>query len=411
MAPKKNSSFLDETLLSNFGEQKLTKSMYKIILLIDFTEDYGKSLLKGITQYSKENGPWLFCRMPMHYRENLSMDHIIKFAKDWKADGIIAQFYNHADIKKLVETKIPVIVEDFKERFTEFPNITGGYFEAGQMGAKYFINKGYKNFAFYGFDNIVWSRERAEGFEDSVIKHGEKVYFFSPKKIASRELWFYKPSALSKWLTSLPKPIAIMACDDERAQNITEACKYSKIKIPEEVAVLGVDNDELTCNLSDPPLSSIGLDIKQGGYEAAKLMQLMIENKNQEIYDIVVKPTTIITRQSTDICATTDQQIAKALNYIHQNIENNINVEDVLKTVSISRRALEKRFLEVTGSAVYKYICHLRIRKFSDKLLESDKSIYEIALEIGYNDNKNLSRLFKQIHGCTPLQYRKAKTK
>lgn len=411
MALKKNVSFLDDNLLSNFEESKLTKSMYKIILLIDFTEDYGKSLLKGVTKYSKENGPWMFCRMPLQYREDLSMDNIIQFAKDWKADGIIAQFYNHADIKKLQETKIPVIVEDFKERFEEFPNITGGYFEAGQMGAKYFINKGYKNFAFYGFDNIVWSRERAEGFEDSVKKHGEKVHFFSPKKIASRELWYYKPSALSKWLTKLPKPIAIMACDDERAQNITEACKHSKIKIPEEVAVLGVDNDELTCNLSDPPLSSISLDTEQGGYEAAKLMCQLIENKNFERHDIIVRPTTIITRQSTDICATTDHQIAKALNFIHQNIENNINVEDVLKKVSISRRALEKRFLEVTGSAIYKYICQLRIRKFSDKLLESEKSIYEIAIELGYNDNKNLSRLFKQIHGSTPLQYRKAKAK
>lgn len=411
MAPKKNASFLDDSLLSKFEDSKLTKSMYKIILLIDFTEDYGKSLLKGVTRYSKENGPWLFCRMPLQYREDLSMDNIIQFAKDWKADGIIAQFYNHANIKKLVETKIPVIVEDFKERFDEFPNITGGYFEAGKLGAKYFINKGYKNFAFYGFDNIVWSRERAEGFEDSVKKHGEKVHFFNPKKMESRELWYYKPSALSKWLTKLPKPIAIMACDDERAQNITEACKHSKIKIPEEVAVLGVDNDELTCNLSDPPLSSISLDTEQGGYEAAKLMRQLIENKDQEFYDIIVRPTTIITRQSTDICATTDQQIAKALNFIHQNIENNINVEDVLKKTSVSRRALEKRFLDVTGSAVYKYICHLRIWKFSDKLLESDKSIYEIALELGYNDNKNLSRLFKQIHGCTPLQYRKIKTK
>ena len=385
--------------------------MYKIILLIDFTEDYGKSLLKGVTKYSKENGPWMFCRMPLQYREDLSMDNIIQFAKDWKADGIIAQFYNHANIKKLSETKIPVIVEDFKERFDEFPNITGGYFEAGQMGAKYFINKGYKKFAFYGFDNIVWSRERAEGFEDSVIKHGEKVHFFNPKKIESRELWYYKPSALSKWLTKLPKPIAIMACDDERAQNITEACKHSKIKIPEEVAVLGVDNDELTCNLSDPPLSSIGLNTEQGGYEAAKLMRQLIENKDQDHYDIIVRPTTIITRQSTDICATSDQQIAKALNFIHKNIENNINVDDVLKTVSISRRALEKRFLEVTDSAIYKYICNLRIQKFTDRLLESEKSVYEIAIELGYNDNKNLSRSFKQIHKCTPLQYRKIKTK
>ena len=137
-------------------------------------------------------------------------------------------------------------------------------------------------------------------------------------------------------------------------------------------------------------------------------MHLLIENKDQKPYNIIVKATSVFTRQSTDICATTDNQIAKALNFIHQNIENNINVDDVLKKVSISRRALEKRFLEVTGSAIYKYICDLRIQKFSLKLLESDKSVYEIAIELGFSDNKNISRLFKQVKGCTPLQYRKS---
>lgn len=385
--------------------------MYKIILLIDISEEYGKNLLTGITKYSKEVGPWLFCKMPLHFREDLSMEKLIKFAKEWEADGIIAHIYNNSDIAKLKELKIPVIAEDFKERFTEFPNITGGYFETGEMGAKYFINKGYKNFAFYGFKDIVWSRERGVGFENYIKKQGGNVHFFETNKIESQELWYYKPSALSKWLTSLPKPIAIMACDDERASYVAEACKHSNIKIPEEVAALGVDNDILTCNLSDPLLSSISLDTEQGGYEAAHLMHLMIENPAQKPYDIIVKPITVNTRQSTDICATTDEQIAKALIFIHQNIENNINVTDVLKKVAISRRALEKRFLDVTGSAVYKYICNLRIQKFTEKLLESKKTINEIAIESGFSDNKNLSRLFKQIYGCAPLQYRKEKSK
>lgn len=385
--------------------------MYKIILLIDISEEYGKNLLTGITRYSKEFGPWLFCKMPLHYREDLSMEKVIKFAKEWEADGIIAHIYNNSDISKLKELNIPVIAEDFKERFTEIPNITGGYFETGQMGAKYFINKAYKNFAFYGFKDIVWSRERGEGFEDFIKKNGGTVHFFETNKIKSTELWHYKPSSLSKWLASLPKPIAIMACDDERASYVTEACKHSNIKIPEEVAVLGVDNDILTCNLSDPPLSSISLDTELGGYEAAHLMRLLITNKEQKPYDIIVKPIDVQTRQSTDICATTDEQIAKALLFIHQNIENNINVTDVLKKVAISRRALEKRFLDVTGSAVYKYICSLRIQKFTDKLLASKKPINEVAFESGFNDNKNLSRLFKQIYGCTPLQYRKEKSK
>lgn len=385
--------------------------MYKIILLIDFTEEYGKNLLKGITRYSKEFGPWLFCRMPLHYRENLNHDDIIKFAKEWGADGIFGMLYNNSNLSKLLDLKIPIIAEDFKERFDEIPNITGAYFETGQMGAQYFINKGYKNFAFYGYKNIVWSRERAEGFEDYINKQGGTVHQLNPNQFSSQELWYYKPSALSDWLTSLPKPVAIMACDDERAHNIIEACRYSKLKVPEEVAILGVDNDDLTCNLSDPPLSSIGLDTVQAGYEAAKLMHYMIAHNLQKGENIVVKPTNVYTRQSTDICATTDKQIAKALNFIHQNIEQNITVDEVLQKTSISRRALEIRFLDVTGTSIYKYICNLRIQKFSARLLESEKSIYEVALEMGFQDNKNISRLFKQIKGCSPHQFRKANAK
>ncbi|NOU46333.1 MAG: DNA-binding transcriptional regulator [Bacteroidales bacterium] len=381
--------------------------MHKIILLFDISEEYGKNLLKGITRYSKEHGPWVFCRMPLHYRETLGMDRVLEFAKEWEANGIIAQLYNSSDIRKILDAGIPIIAEDFKERFSDIPNITGGYFETGRMGAEYFLNKGFKNFAFYGFRNIVWSRERAEGFEEFVTEHGYTVHSYEHEETPSRELWHYMPSALSQWLKSIPKPIAIMACDDERGNHITEACKHAGIQIPEEIAVLGVDNDELTCNLSDPPLSSINLDIEHGGYETARLMDLLILNKQTGRYDIIVKPTHVITRQSTDICATTDKYIAAALKYIHLNIDNNINVKDVLKKVPLSRRALEIRFFEVTGSAVYKYICNLRIQKFTNKLLETDKSIAEIAIESGFSESKNLSRLFKQIKGTTPLKYRR----
>jgi LacI family transcriptional regulator len=197
-----------------------------------------------------------------------------------------------------------------------------------------------------------------------------------------------------------------MACDDERGQHITEACKHAKIQIPEEIAVLGVDNDKMTCSLSDPPLSSIDLDTEKGGYEAARLMDLLITKQVTEQYDILVKPTQVITRQSTDIASANDKYIAKALKFIHQNIENRINVADVLKQVPLSRRALEKRFLETTGTGVYKYIYNLQIQKFAQKLLETDKTIFEIALESGFDNSKNISRQFKQVKGCTPIEYR-----
>ena len=335
------------------------------------------------------------------------MEGIVNFAKEWEADGIIAQLYNDLDVKKVLDAGIFLIVEDFKERFSDIPNITGGYFEAGKLGAEYFLHKGFRNFAFYGFKNIVWSRERSEGFETHLSDKGFKVHYFDQEQTPTRELWHYKPSALSLWLQSLPKPIAIMACDDERGQHITEACKHAKIQIPEEIAVLGVDNDKMTCNLSDPPLSSIDLDTEKGGYEAARLMDLMITKQVTQHYDVIVKPTQVITRQSTDIASANDKYIAKALKFIHQNIDNRINVIDVLKQVPLSRRALEKRFQETTGTGVYNYIYNLQIQKFAQRLLETDKTIFEIAIESGFDNSKNISRQFKQVKGCTPIEYRK----
>jgi LacI family transcriptional regulator len=379
--------------------------MYKIILLLDFAEEYSKSLMKGINAYSKEFGPWIFCRMPLFHRETVGIDGILKWALEWGADGIVGQLYNK-EIEKIVRAKIPVIAQDFKERFTEIPNITGAYHEAGELGADYFLKKGFTNFAFYGFNDIVWSRERAEGFEERLRMRGHKVHYFEHKKARSTELWYYKPSSLSRWLKSLPKPIGLMTCDDNQGQHITEACRHVGIRIPEEVAVLGVDNDEMICDLSDPPLSSIALDVEKGGYDAAKLLDHMIKHGTAEYYDIIVKPMQVITRHSTDIYATNDDHIASSLKYIHQNIDKNLHVDEVVKQVPLSRRALEKRFLEITGYPIYKYIFNLRIEKFTQKLLDTDMSVFEIALDMGLNDSKNIARQFRQAKGCSPSVYR-----
>ncbi|WP_128545147.1 AraC family transcriptional regulator [Larkinella soli] len=380
--------------------------MYKIILLIDFAEEYSKSLLKGITRYSREHGPWVFCRMPLYYRETIGIDGILKWAQEWEADGIIGQLYNDRNIGKFVEAGIPVIAQDFNERFTEIPNITGAHREAGAMAADYFLKKGFKNFAFYGFRDIVWSRERGEGFEQRIRGMSYPVHFFEHLTDRSSELWYYKPSALSQWLQSLPKPVAIMACDDRQGQHITEACRHSGIRIPEEVAVLGVDNDELICELSDPPLSSIVQNAEKGGYDAARLLDHMIRHGVHDFYDIIVNPLQVITRQSTDIYATHDDYIASTLKFIHQNVDRNLQVDEVVRQVPLSRRALEKRFQDITGYPIYKYIFNLRMEKFTRKLLETDQTVFEIALDMGLSDSKNIARQFRQAKGCTPIEYR-----
>ncbi|WP_266365821.1 DNA-binding transcriptional regulator [Tellurirhabdus rosea] len=381
--------------------------MHKIILLIDFAEEYSKRLLQGIVKYSREVGPWVFCRMPLYYRETIGLNGILEWAQEWGANGIIGQLYNEKDVARLVEAGIPVIAQDFKERFSEIPNITGAYQATGEMAAEYFLKKGFKHFAFYGFRNIVWSRERGEGFERRIQQAGYPVHTFEQHSNKDGDLWFYMPSSLSEWLTSLPKPIAIMACDDRLGQHITEACRNSGIRIPEDVAVLGVDNDEMVCTISDPPLSSIALDAEKGGYDSARLLDKLIRNGMANRYDVVVKPMQIVTRQSTDIYATHDQYIASSLKFIHQNIDKNLQVEDVVQQVPLSRRALEKRFLDITGYPIYKYIANLRIEKFSQKLLETDLAVYEIALDMGFTDPKNIARQFRQVKGYTPQEFRK----
>ena len=162
----------------------------------------------------------------------------------------------------------------------------------------------------------------------------------------------------------------------------------------------------MICELSDPPLSSIGQDAEKGGYDAARLMDHMIRNGMAEFHDILVKPTQVITRHSTDIYATNDNYIASSLKYIHQNIDKNLHVDEVVKQVPLSRRALEKRFQDITGYPIYKYIFNLRIEKFTKKLLETDMTVFEIAMDMGLNDSKNIARQFRQVKGCTPIEYR-----
>lgn len=379
----------------------------KIILLLDFTEEYHKNLLRGIIRYSREFGPWVFSRMPIYYRETIGVDGMLKWAKDWGAKGLIGQLYNKSKIWKLTNAGISVIAQDFEDKFKDVPIITGAYHETGRLGAEYFLKKGFKNFAFYGFRNVVWSRERAEGFEEKIKEAGYAVHYFEHPKSRSMDLWYYKPSILSRWLRSLPKPIALMACDDNQGLHITEASRLAGIRIPEEVAVLGVDNDENICYLSDPPLSSINMDVEKGGYEAARLMEQMIRYGVRSKDRIIIRPTHIVTRSSTDIYAADDEHIVSALKYIHLHIDKNLKVSEVLKEVPLSRRALEKRFVQITGYPVYKYIYNLRIEKFIQKLIETNMTITEIAYELGLDDTKNISRLFKQMKGMTPLEYRK----
>lgn len=386
------------------------QTQFKVLLLIDLSEAYCRSLMSGLAQYGSMNGQWIFCRMPLAFKEKYGIDEIIKWAKKWKADGIVALIQESEELHKLIKTKIPIIVQDSNERFLNIPNITGGYYKTGEMAADYFLKKGFKNFAFYGSKNIVWSRERKEGFENKLREYKINVHHYEIDTSNIESLWYYKPSPLSKWLKSLPKPLALFACDDNQGQHVTEACKTAEIFVPEEVAILGVDNDESICMLSNPPLSSIVLNIEKGGFQAGELLHKMMTGKKNNLHDIVVEATHIITRKSTDILAVNDRGVALALKYIHENFNRTFSVKDILKTVPLSRRALEKKFKKETGRTIHQEIQRVKIDEFCRRLIDSNRNILEICYEMGLDSNKNISRIFQKEKGMTPNQYRKKYT-
>ena len=238
--------------------------MARVILMTDFSEAYARSLLLGIARYVHDNSEaWSICRLPTSLRDAYGIEYVVEYAKKIRADAIIGQFYETDDISLFKNNGIIAIAQDFKSKFTSIPNITGEYIHSGEMAATYFLEKGFKNFAFYGISEVIWSDERYEGFKNAVLK-SDPTNFLSDLRPPKTDLWKYDFEEVTRWLHSLPKPVAIMACDDNQAYYITEACNLLKMKegeeifnIPEDIAVIGVDNDETICNLCSPTLSSI----------------------------------------------------------------------------------------------------------------------------------------------------------
>ena len=380
--------------------------MLRLLIISDFTEAFPSKLLKGIVQYSRRKEQWSICRMPPAYKKMIGIPGVVRWAQSWGADAVIGQFEETDDVGLFAVNGIVAVAQDFKQRFANIPNITADYVGTGRMGARFFLNRGFRHFAYFGFRNVCWSDERCDGFwqEVEAAGYGNSFYTYNLQDIDN--LWFYEQDKLTDWLRAIPKPIAIMACDDNQGNNLVEACHAAGIKIPSEVSILGVDNDELLCSLGSTPLSSIQVNIEEGGYQTAALIEQRVLHPETPLQDVVLKPVKIIGRMSTAAFATQDDQIQKAIQFIHRNITSKISVEDVTGEVALSRRLLERRFKKVTDQTIYQYITDVKLKQFAQMLLDTDDQLIDIALSLGESDTKSISRRFKQLYGCSPIQWR-----
>ncbi|MDR2915935.1 MAG: substrate-binding domain-containing protein, partial [Tannerella sp.] len=242
-----------------------------------------------------------------------------------------------------------------------------------------------------------------------IEKHNYSLYTFEDRPL-DKEEWSYNDTELAQWLEKLPKPIALFACDDHFALRISETCNICNIKVPDEIAILGVDNDELLCNISDPPLSSIKVDAINGGYQAGKLIHQLINKEISPPVNIVVEPLMIENRSSTDKYAVSNKHIQHILNYIDNNYTNPISVTELVKQIPLSRRALEKKFKSETDDTLYQYIQNCRINTFKRLLLTSNDSLFDIAFQSGFDNYKNVFRVFKKYNAISPAEYRRRYT-
>ena len=382
------------------------KSLSRVALLIESSRTYGRELVRGITRYSRTRGPWVFYRTGLFYIQHGKKRDELAHIRRWNPIGIITR--DSENVKELASWDVPLFISVAVRPPDPLQNnIITNDAEIGKMAAEYFLERGFRNFGYCGFDDMFWSRQRGESFSSRIAEAGFKTCFYKQPKSLEARSWEKEQAVIAEWLKGLPKPAAVMACNDDRGQQITEICEIAKINVPCEVAVIGVDNDDQVCDISNPPLSSVALNVETAGFLAAELLDRIMAGKEESPQTVIVRPSRIVTRQSTDIMAVEDELVNQAIRFIRENAKEPLQIDDIADALSVNRRSLYDRFIKALGRSVHDEVKRVRIELASKMLLETDLSILEIALDLGYRDAGHIARYFKQRTGTLPLDFRK----
>ncbi|MBE0534967.1 MAG: DNA-binding transcriptional regulator [Phycisphaerae bacterium] len=370
-----------------------------VALLIETSREFGRSLLYGIARYAKVHGPWRF------HRRAGALDSPLSQWSDWKVDGAIVRDVAKVESRILPETAV-IFAQHSRESYAPFPAIVTNSESIGAMGARHFLDRGFEHFAYCGIDDYVWSQGRGVCFQAAIAGAGYTTAIYEPPASRQQRPWPKEQHLLAQWLTTLPKPVGLMCCNDDRALQVTEVCERAGVLVPEDVAILGVDNDVLVCDLSDPPISSIALNIENAGYEAARLLDSLMHGTPMDGQIVPVTATHIVTRQSTDVLAVADADLKAALRFIRGNAHRALQVNDVVKATTVSRRVLEKKFQSQLRRSVHREIRRVRIDLIRQLLVSTDLPVTEIARKAGFDGIAHVARYFREETGMSLRQYR-----
>jgi len=376
--------------------------MKKVAVILNLNKQYDRYLVAGIARYVKEQGDWsLYLEDEPHLR--------IPDFSTWKGHGVIADLDDEELYKKLVNLKIPVVgLGGGYGLYTDNGQIPYVYTDnkgIAELGAEHLYDRGFRNFA---FSNIAptaingWAAERENYFKDFVSARDCPCNSYAEAE--KHNDWEAMLSNLIKWLKDLPKPLGLMAANDSKARHVLEACRRLNLRVPEDIAVVGVDDDPMMCELASPSLTSVIQGTDKLGYEAARLLDQKM--KGEDVQGVTVEPLGINVRQSTDIIAIDDELISKALAFIRENACNFIQVEDVSRFCKVSRSTLEKRFKAVLQQSVHNEISKVQLKRALRLLVETSLPLKEVAEKAGFSTVQYMTMKVKEKTGKTPKNYR-----
>jgi LacI family transcriptional regulator len=376
----------------------------EVALIVETSVIYGRQILMGICRYLRAHGSWSAFLDERELRTPPPA-----WLSHWRGDGVICRSTNAEWARVFRRRKLPVV--DLNDLYLDLglPRIGSDMHAIGRLGAEHLRERGFRHLAFCGFSGEAWSEQRRDGFAAALRDLPEPVGVYeSPWAGLRKHPWQEERNRIARWLRALPRPLAIMACNDVRGQHVLDACKHLGARVPDEIAVVGVDNAQTFCELCDPPLSSVMPNAERIGFEAAQLLDRLMAGAKAPAENLLIEPLEVVTRQSSDVFAVEDPLVSRAARFIRDHACRGIKVSDVLSEVNCSRSVLERRFREQIGRSPQAAIREVQLRRIRQLLAETDWKLPRIAEAAGIDNPEYLSVVFKRETGRTPNQFRQA---
>ena len=323
-------------------------------------------------------------------------------------DGIIARA-THSIASAAAKAGIPVVNVWLNSPVTNLPGVYPDFYSSGTMAAEHLLGRGFRNFGYLGFQRDIDAREQHNGFHEAITNAEftcSTYRFPRPGTEGRAPGWEHFIAGLGSWLESCDLPVGILVCNDQYARYLIDVCRSKGLHVPQDVAIVSTSNELLICEAPLPTLTSIDMGFAQVGYQAAALLSRLMHGKTATHNTILVRPTDLIPRQSTDLYAAADPLIARALRFITDNSQNRIEVKDVVSAVATNRRSLERKFRSILGRSIAHEITRLRLDRAKRSMVETDTPMKEIALDSGFRDTDHLYKVFQRVLGIPPTRFR-----